>query len=103
MPMERMNASRNEQPRPVGAMMRIAAALASTVAFATGAFATMIPGGGPARSYCYVVLDVEGTRALRSKRILECVDGDPSCDLDGVVNDQCEFGVRVCVNQPGLP
>jgi microsomal dipeptidase-like Zn-dependent dipeptidase len=101
--MERTNACWNEQPRPVRAMMRIAAALAWTIAFATGTFATVIPGGGPAKSDCYVVLDVEGTRALRSTRILECVDGDPSCDLDGLANDQCEFGVRVCVNQPGMP
>src|SRR5262245_22361736 len=103
MAMERTNACRNEEPQPVGAMMRIAAALASTIAFATGAFATVIPGGGPAKSDCYIVLDVEGTRALRSKRILECVDGDPNCDLDRVTNDQCEFGLRVCVNRPGMP
>src|SRR5262245_36006880 len=90
------------QRRCVGAVMRIAAALAATVALATGAVATVIPGGGPERSACYVVLDVAGTRALRTARILECVDGDPSCDLDGLCNDQCEFGLRVCINQPGL-
>src|SRR5262249_16718168 len=64
--------------------------------------ATLIPGGGPEKSDCYVVLAVEGTRALRTKRILECPDGDPSCDLDGLCNDQCRFGLRVCINQPGL-
>src|SRR5262249_47815992 len=64
--------------------------------------ATLIPGSGPEKSDCYVVLAVEGTRALRTKRILECPDGDPSCDLDGLCNDQCRFGLRVCINQPGL-
>jgi len=85
-----------------GALIRIAAALASRVALATGAFATVIPGGGPETSDCYVVLDVEGNRALKSARVLTCVDGDPSCDLDCLCNDQCLFGLRVCINQPGF-
>jgi hypothetical protein len=25
-----------------------------------------------------------------------CTDGDPSCDADGVVNDECRFRVAVC-------
>ena len=86
----------------VGAPMRIAAALASTVALATGASATLIPGGGPARSDCYVVLDVEGTKALTSSRLLTCEDGDATCDLDGQCNDQCFVGMSICINQPGL-
>src|SRR5262245_39987356 len=101
-PVEGRRTGWNGHLRPISAMMRIAPALASTIAFATGAFATVIPGGGPARSACYVVLDGAGTRALRTARILECVDGDPSCDLDGLCNDRCEFGLRVCINQPGL-
>ena len=88
--------------RRLGAVMRTAAALVAMVALATGAVATVIPGGGPEKSGCYVVLDVAGNRALRTARILECVDGDPNCDLDGLCNDQCEFGLRVCINQPGL-
>src|SRR5262245_64219054 len=86
----------------VGAPMRIAAALASTVALATGASATLIPGGGPARSGCYVVLDVEGINALTSSRLLTCEDGDATCDLDGQCNDQCLVGMSICINQPGL-
>lgn len=89
------------QLRRVGAVSRLAAALATTVALGRGALATVIPGGGQGKSDCYVVLDVAGTRALRSARILECPDGDPSCDLDGLCNDQCLFGLRVCINQPG--
>jgi hypothetical protein len=29
--------------------------------------------------------------------IAECVDGDPSCDADGIVNDECVFPVGFCV------
>jgi hypothetical protein len=82
--------------------MRIVAALASTVALATGAFATVIPGGGPARSDCYVVLDVEGTKSPASSRLLTCEDGDATCDLDGQCNDRCLVGMSICINQPGL-
>jgi hypothetical protein len=78
--------------------MRIAA---STLALATAAFATVIPGGGPARSDCYVVLDVEGTKALTTSRLLTCEDGDATCDLDGQCNDQCLVGLSICINQPG--
>jgi hypothetical protein len=44
--------------------MRIAAALAATLALATDAVATIVPGSGGAISNCYAVLDVEGTKAL---------------------------------------
>lgn len=62
----------------------------------------MIPGGGPEKSDCYVVPGVEGTRGPTTARTLDCVDGELSCDLDGQCDDQCQFGLRVCVNQPGL-
>jgi cysteine-rich repeat protein len=34
-----------------------------------------------------------------------CTDGDPSCDADGVVNDECRFRIAVCfdVADPHLP
>src|SRR5262245_27093738 len=85
----------------VEAPMRIAAALALAVALATGAFATVMPGGGLARSDCYVVLHVDGTRAPTTSRLLTCEDGDPTCDLHGQCNDQCLFGLSICINQSG--
>jgi|SRR5262245_14490101 len=78
--------------------MWIATALASTVAFATGAVATVILGGGPAKTDRYVVLDIAGTSGLTTASTLECVDGESGCDLDGPCNDQCQFGVRACVS-----
>jgi cysteine-rich repeat protein len=34
-----------------------------------------------------------------------CTDGDPSCDADGLVNDECRFRVALCfdVPDPNLP
>ena len=82
--------------------MRILSAFAVTFALATAAVATIVPGSGRAISNCYAVLDVEGTRALTTSRLLTCEDGDPSCDLDGQCNDQCLFGLSICINQPSL-
>ncbi len=85
-----------------GSLMRILSALAVTLALATDAVATIVPGSGRAISNCYAVLDVEGTTALTTSRLLTCEDGDPSCDLDGQCNDQCLFGLSICINQPGM-
>jgi fibro-slime domain-containing protein len=82
--------------------MRIAAALVATLALATDAVATIVPGSGGATSNCYAVLDVEGTKAPTSPGMLTCEDGDATCDLDGQCNDECLFGLRICINQPGL-
>lgn len=34
-----------------------------------------------------------------------CIDGDPSCDADGIVNDECRFRLALCFNvaDPNLP
>src|SRR5262245_5876728 len=90
------------QVREAGSMMRIAAALVATLTLATDAVATIVPGSGGATSNCYAVLDVEGTKAPTSPGMLTCEDGDPTCDLDGQCNDECLFGLRICINQPGL-
>lgn len=74
-------------------LIRSAAALASTVALATDAVATIVPGSGLAISNCYAVLDVDGTKALTTSRLLTCEDGDATCDLDGQCNDECLFGL----------
>src|SRR5262249_33111139 len=68
----------------------------------TAAGATVVPGDGPAKSDCYIVLDTKGTATL-SHHALTCTDGDPACDGDGACNDSCLFNVRICVNKPGLP
>jgi hypothetical protein len=46
-----------------------------------------------------LVADVAGIAA--GPRSARCIDGDPTCDADGLANGQCRFEVRLCVNQPG--
>src|SRR5947199_171152 len=64
--------------------------------------ATSLPGGGPAATDCYVVLNAQGTALATRPNRLECKDGDPQCDQDGDChNGSCKFRVRVCIDQDG--
>src|SRR5215813_2147339 len=53
---------------------------------------------------CAAVWDVTGTAfpgSLPAKPWgLRCVDGDPSCDADGMSNGVCAVQVSVCIEQP---
>ncbi len=85
---------------------RVAVYTLSAIALVTMASAwagTTVPGGGQAKSDCYVVLNASGSGAFTAPSTVTCTDGDPSCDQDGACNDSCTFRVRLCVNQPGLP
>ena len=79
-----------------------AAALAATALWVSTGSTTVIPGGGPTKSDCYVVLNVGGTRPLKNAKTLECTDGDPACDTDGMCNNVCALEVQLCINQPGV-
>jgi hypothetical protein len=63
---------------------------------------TLIPGGGPANSDCYVIAAVEGMHSLRNPKTLECADGDPTCDKDGTCNNVCALRVHLCINSPRI-
>jgi cysteine-rich repeat protein len=60
-----------------------------------------IPGGGSKRTDCLMELATVGQAPLNRKgtkvtRTLKCIDGDPTCDVDGAANGQCTFGVALC-------
>ena len=59
-----------------------------------------VPGGGPARTACYV--QWAGITPNQGRN-LACQDGDLSCDVDGVQNGVCVLGVAVCVAQTNVP
>src|SRR5262245_9609239 len=79
-----------------------AGALVTAALLASAGSTTVIPGGGPTKSDCYVVLNVGGTRPLKNAKTLECTDGDPACDTDGLCNNVCALQVQLCINQPGV-
>src|SRR2546422_7275114 len=85
---------------------RVAVYTVSAIALGTMASAwagTTVPGGGRAKSDCYVVLDASGSGAFTAPSTVTCTDGDPSCDQDGACNDSCPLRVRLCVTHPGHP
>lgn len=54
----------------------------------------VVLGGGDATKDCRLAFD--GVDATTGASGVVCVDGDPSCDGDGLQNGVCEFGVRIC-------
>jgi len=52
-------------------------------------------GGGPAATDCFVEFD--GVVSPNTS----CTDGNPSCDMDGVVNGVCVFPISTCINVAG--
>jgi len=75
-----------------------------------------IPGGGPAKTDCYGELSGAGLQlnwpsfdptlpTPKKKKEVRCFDGDAGCDVDGLVNNSCEFPVDVCLFNidPRLP
>jgi hypothetical protein len=77
------------------------AALLCALAFARPAPATCpadcAAGGGPAATDCFVEFDGIVTTNTA------CTDGNPSCDMDGVVNGVCVFPISTCINVSGDP
>jgi outer membrane protein assembly factor BamB len=65
-----------------------------------------VKGGGNASSDCHVELASDSVRlnspipkpdAPKPGKKVVCFDGDASCDLDGVANNECEFDVDLCL------
>jgi hypothetical protein len=54
----------------------------------------VVLGGGDATKDCRLAFD--GADATTGASGVVCVDGDPSCDGDGVANGVCQFDVRIC-------
>src|SRR4029077_15285166 len=67
------------------------------------ASATLLPGAGSPRTECYVQLDLDSLARPETRQRAFCVDGDPSCDPDGLCNGSCPFRARLCVNDLGIP
>lgn len=66
------------------------------------ALALVIAGGGKASTDCLAVFQVSDTVPLKGSNHINCTDGDPSCDADGVVNGVCQIPVGVCANSTAL-
>jgi hypothetical protein len=62
------------------------------------AAAIVIGGGGSSRTDCLLALDAPANDPPTKPKNIECTDGDPSCDADGLVNGVCAFEISACAN-----
>ena len=75
------------------------------LAFLWGASAVhgaILPGGGSRVTDCLAVFDVPAAPTSKGRKVI-CVDGDPSCDADGLVNGACAFDLGACINDASEP
>jgi len=76
--------------------------LVGLLALALPAAAARVPGGGSVRTDCYAEFEVAGVGTPAGSNAVQCRDGDPACDADGVCDDVCHFQVALCANQRNL-
>jgi hypothetical protein len=92
------------ESRP-GSIVAALLALGLTLGPVAPSFAGLIPGSGKgaARNDCYNEFDVAGVDTTAST--VQCAEGSPGCDQDGLPNDVCDFKVALCPNQtdPNVP
>lgn len=74
------------------------AVFATMLGLAAPAAAVIVGGGGSQSKDCLVVFDVDANFPPADPKEVRCVDGDPTCDNDGVVNGICSLRVKVCAN-----
>jgi hypothetical protein len=69
-----------------------------TVAPTVAPVTLLVPGGGGTSSDCIAEWTVVA-RPVDPPPVttVDCVDGDPACDLDGVANDVCHFTLGLCL------
>ena len=77
-------------------------------ALAAPAAAQTVRGGGSKKTDCMVVFEAAGANhpaPPKAPKNIDCVDGDASCDADGLRNARCVFDLQLCVNSttPELP
>lgn len=83
-------------------VLRSLAAVLAALAWAAPADATIILGGGSRSIDCLAVFDTP-LMVSGGGRHIRCVDGDPACDGDGMVNGACSFPIAVCANSTSEP
>src|SRR5262249_7221701 len=83
-------------------MTRRRVAALAVLLVAQAARATVVGGGGNARTDCLVVFDALVNYPPDDPTRYRCKDGDP-CDADGTVNGVCAFALGGCANSSFEP
>lgn len=72
---------------------------------AARAFAATVAGGGSSLSDCAVTLEIPGANVPAPPKVakgVDCTDGDPTCDSDGLRNGECVFELQLCANSTAI-
>jgi hypothetical protein len=80
--------------------LRLGTLLGLGLLLATGrSTSALIPGGQARRTDCLAEWRVttRSVPASQGRGVLDCQDGDPSCDADGREDGSCSFNVSVCI------
>ncbi len=83
--------------------LSVASLLVAT--FPAGLHAAIVGGGGSRTTDCISVFDAPGANSPappKTPRRVDCIDGDPFCDTDGLRNGVCIFDLRVCINSTAV-
>ena len=68
--------------------------------------AVVVSGGSSKTTDCIAVFDAVGANRPappKAPKNIDCIDGDASCDTDGLRNGECVFSLQVCLNWTALP
>lgn len=80
--------------------------LCAAIVAATGpALAASVAGGGSKKSDCVAVFEIPGANKPpppKTPKAVDCIDGDASCDADGLRNGECVFPLQLCINSSAL-
>jgi hypothetical protein len=87
---------------PLGTLAS-ALAVAAIVFGVPQSFALEVGGGGSGKVDCLATFVAAVNTPATKPRNVRCADGDPACDLDGIVNGVCNFQVSVCANSTFNP
>jgi hypothetical protein len=65
----------------------------------------LVQGDGPQKADCYAEWQVTtpDLGPTRGRINVDCTDGDPTCDADGVADGRCTFAVSICAFQANVP
>lgn len=87
------------------AVTTVVATAAIFAVSACTAVAATVRGGGSTATDCVLVLEIPGANfpaPPKTPKAVDCTDGNPTCDGDGLRNGQCVFSVQLCVNSTAL-
>jgi hypothetical protein len=79
--------------------------LGITILAASPVSAAIVGGGGSSLTDCMAVFEAPGANHPAPPKIaknVDCVDGDVTCDADGLRNGECSFSIQVCLNSTAL-